>query len=98
MVASDRSIGALGALDGLLGGEGWPPGQLPPAAGRPPPSAALGVSAGHQLRMGGLLSALGDALLGQDLAQPGMLVVHVSFPSCSSVASPGDNHRLSLAS
>jgi hypothetical protein len=27
--------------------------------------------------MGGLRSSFGDALLGQDLAQPGMLVVHV---------------------
>jgi hypothetical protein len=34
-----------------------------------------------QPRMGGLLSPLGDALLGQDLAQPGMLVVHVPSPS-----------------
>jgi hypothetical protein len=34
--------------------------------------------------MGGLLSPLGDALLGQDLAQPGMLVGHVASPSCSS--------------
>jgi hypothetical protein len=31
--------------------------------------------------MGGLLVPLSDALLGQYLAQPGMLVVHVSFPS-----------------
>jgi DNA-binding CsgD family transcriptional regulator/tetratricopeptide (TPR) repeat protein len=34
--------------------------------------------------MGGLLSPLGDALLGQDLAQPSMLVGHVPSPSCSS--------------
>jgi DNA-binding CsgD family transcriptional regulator/tetratricopeptide (TPR) repeat protein len=34
--------------------------------------------------MGGLLSPFGDALLGQDLAQPGMLVAHVPSPSCSS--------------
>jgi hypothetical protein len=34
--------------------------------------------------MGGLLSPLGDVLVGQDLAQPGMLVVHVPFPSGSS--------------
>jgi hypothetical protein len=33
--------------------------------------------------MGGLLSPLGDVLLGQDLAQPGMLVVHVPSPSSS---------------
>jgi len=32
--------------------------------------------------MGSLLSSLGDALVGQDLAQPGMLVVHVpSLPA-----------------
>jgi hypothetical protein len=35
--------------------------------------------------MGGLLSLFGDALLSQYLAQPGMLVVHVCFPFCSSV-------------
>jgi hypothetical protein len=29
--------------------------------------------------MGSLLASLGDALLGQDLAQPGMLVVHMSL-------------------
>jgi hypothetical protein len=28
--------------------------------------------------MGGLLSPFGDALLSQDLAQPGMLVAHVA--------------------
>src|SRR5215218_3320094 len=84
MVGSDRSTGTVGTMDWLLGGDGWPPGQLPPATARPPPSAARRVSATHQPRMGGLLPPLGDALLGQDLAQPGMLVVHVSFPSCSS--------------
>jgi hypothetical protein len=31
--------------------------------------------------MGGLRSSFGDALLGEHLAQPGMLVVHVCFPS-----------------
>ena len=34
--------------------------------------------------MGGLRSSFGDALLGQHLAQPGMLVVHVPSPSYSS--------------
>jgi hypothetical protein len=34
--------------------------------------------------MGGLLVSFGDALLGQCLAQPGMLVVHVCSPSYSS--------------
>jgi hypothetical protein len=33
--------------------------------------------------MGGLLVSFGDALGGQGLAQPSMLVVHVTF-SCSS--------------
>jgi hypothetical protein len=33
--------------------------------------------------MGGLQSLFGDALLSQDLAQPGMLVVHVWFPSAA---------------
>jgi hypothetical protein len=36
--------------------------------------------------MGGLLPPFGDALLGQDLAQPGMLVGHVASPSYSSAA------------
>jgi hypothetical protein len=82
MIASDRSTGALGAVGWLLGGDGWPPGQLPPATGHPCPAPAAGwASATHQSRMGGLLSPFGDALLGQRLAQPGMLVVHVSSPS-----------------
>jgi hypothetical protein len=34
--------------------------------------------------MGGLLPPFGDALLGQHLAQPGMLVIHVPSPSYSS--------------
>src|SRR5215216_2871376 len=89
MVASDRSTGALRVTGWLVGGDGWPPGQLPPATDRPPPSAARRASASHQSRMGGLLVPLGDALLGQDLAQPGMLVVHIlplpaSPPACSS--------------
>jgi hypothetical protein len=36
--------------------------------------------------MGGLLAPFGDALLSQDLAQPGMLVGHVASPSYSSAA------------
>jgi hypothetical protein len=67
--------------DWLVGGDGWPPSRLPPATGRPPPvPATRWTSATHQLRVGGLLSPFGDALLGQRLAQPGMLVVHVAFP------------------
>jgi hypothetical protein len=34
--------------------------------------------------MGGLLPPFGHPLLGQRLAQPGMLVVHNPSPSCSS--------------
>jgi hypothetical protein len=34
--------------------------------------------------MGGLRSSFGGALLGQDLAQPGMLVGHVASPSYNS--------------
>jgi len=41
------------------------------------------ASATEQSCVGGLLVPLGDALVGQDLAQAGMLVVHVSFPSYS---------------
>jgi hypothetical protein len=69
-------------MDWLLGGDGWPPGQLPPATGRPGPTPATRrASATPQPRLGGLLSPLGDVLVGQDLAQPGMLVVHVPSPS-----------------
>jgi hypothetical protein len=71
-------------MDWLLGGDGWPPGQLPPATARPPPSPARRVSTTREPRMGGLLVPLDYALLGQDLDQPGMLVVHGSFPSYSS--------------
>jgi hypothetical protein len=67
----------------LLGGDGWPFGELPPAAGRPRPATAVWwASATDQSCMGGLLVPLGDALVGQRLAQPGMLVVHVpSLPA-----------------
>jgi hypothetical protein len=65
MVASDRSTGAVGAVDGLVGGDSWPPGQLPPATGRPPSvPAARWTSATRQPGVGGLLVAFGDALLG----------------------------------
>jgi hypothetical protein len=57
----------------------WPPGQLPPAIGQPP-TAARRASTTRQPGVGGLLSPFADALLGQHLAQPGMLVVHGSFP------------------
>jgi hypothetical protein len=80
MVASDRSTEAVWATDWLVGGDGWPADQLPPATSRSRPTLALRwASATNQPRMSGLLVPLGDALLGQDLAQPSMLVVHVSF-------------------
>ena len=40
IVGSDRSTGAVGTMDWLLGGDGGPPGQLPPATARPPPDLA----------------------------------------------------------
>jgi hypothetical protein len=84
MVASDRSIDAVRSAGWLLGGDGWPPGQLPPAMGRSRPTPTTRrATAIPQPRMGGLLSLFGDALLSQYLAQPGMLVVHVSFPSAA---------------
>jgi hypothetical protein len=65
----------------LVGRDAWPPGgQPPPATAQPPPSPARRASATHQSRLGGLLVAFGDALLGQGLAQPGMLVVHGPHP------------------
>jgi hypothetical protein len=49
--------------------------------------------------MVGPLPPSGDALLGQDLAQPGVLVVHVSFPSCiSACLFSGRSSGSSLAS
>jgi hypothetical protein len=45
MVASDRSIDAVWAMGWLLVGDGWPPGQLPPATRRPPLASARWVSA-----------------------------------------------------
>jgi hypothetical protein len=78
-------------MDWLLGGDAWSPGQLQRGTSRPrPASAAQWSSAACQPRMDGLLPAFGDALLGQDLAQLGMLVVHVSFPSCVSASFSGD--------
>jgi hypothetical protein len=80
---ADRSTGAVWAMGWLLGGGGWPPGQLPPAMDHPPPApAARWASATRKPCLGGLLSPFGDALVGQHLAQPGMLVVHVpSLPA-----------------
>jgi hypothetical protein len=65
----------------LLGGDGWPAGQLPPATGRPSRAPATRrASAPDQSCVGGLLVSFGDALGGHLLAQPGMLVVHVPLP------------------
>jgi hypothetical protein len=68
------------AVGWLVGRDAWPPGQLPPAAAQPPPAPARRASATHQPGMVSLLMPFGDALLGQGLAQPGMLVVHRSHP------------------
>jgi hypothetical protein len=69
MVASDRSTDAVRAMGWLLGGDGWPASQLPPATGRPRPTPTTRRASGpRQLGMGGLLSPLGDVLVGQDLA------------------------------
>jgi hypothetical protein len=74
-----------GAMGWLLRSDARPPDQLPPATGRQRPApAARRASATHQPRMGGLPVPLGHALLGQHLAQPGMLAGHASFPSCVS--------------
>jgi hypothetical protein len=64
MVGSDRSTSALRATGWLLGGDGWPPGQLPPPTAQPPPAPTRRASAIHQPRMVGLLVSFGDALLG----------------------------------
>jgi hypothetical protein len=40
--------------------------------------------------MSGLFVAFGDVLLGQGLAQPGMLVMHVPSPSCSAACLVSD--------
>jgi hypothetical protein len=45
-----------------------------------PPMPTQRVSVTYQPRMVGLLVAFGDALVGQRLAQLGMLVVHGSHP------------------
>jgi hypothetical protein len=73
-------------MDWLLGGDVWPTDQLPPATGHPPPAAARRASVTCQPGVVGLGVPFGHALLGQDLAQPGMLVVHGSFPSEISTA------------
>jgi hypothetical protein len=61
--------------DGRLGRDARPAGQLPPSS-QPAPVAA-GPSAVGEPGPGGLPVSFRDALLGQSLAQPGMLVVHV---------------------
>jgi hypothetical protein len=67
--------------DGLLvGGTAWPPHQLPPATGCPSAAAARLASATCHPGLGGLMVPVGDALLGQGLAKPGVLVVHGPSP------------------
>src|SRR4029453_12993534 len=78
--SSGRSAGAVGAVGWLVGGPAWPPDSLPPATAQLPPAPPRRASASHQPRMVGLLVPFADALGGQGLAQPGMLVVHGSHP------------------
>jgi hypothetical protein len=61
--------------NGRLGGDAWPAGQLPPPS-QPAPVAARPSAMGEP-GLGGLLVSFADALGGQRLAQPGMLVLHV---------------------
>jgi hypothetical protein len=61
--------------DGRLGSHAWPAGQLPPSS-QPAPVAAPPSAVG-QPGPGGLPVSFRDALFGQRLAQPDMLVVHV---------------------
>jgi hypothetical protein len=79
MGASDRSTDLWGAGDWLVGGDAGPASQLPPATGQPCPAppAAGWASTACQPRMGGLLAAFADALLGQGLTEAGMLVGHL---------------------
>jgi hypothetical protein len=67
--------------DGRLGSDAWPAGQLPPSS--QPASVAARPSAVGEPGTGGLLVSFRDALFGQRLAQPGMLVVHVVAPFVS---------------
>jgi hypothetical protein len=62
--------------DGRLA-DAWPAGQLPPSTGQPAPAASRPTGALGEPGLGGLLVSFRDALGGQLLAQPGMLVVHV---------------------
>ena len=66
-------------VEGQWGGDAWPAGQLPPPTGQPPAAARL-VSAMGEPGPSGLLLSFGDALGGQHLAQPGVLVVHGPHP------------------
>lgn len=72
-------------MDRLIGADAWPPSQPPPATGHPRPAPTLWRATGtRKPRLGGPLLPLGDALLGQHLAEPRMLVAHDVLPSCSS--------------
>jgi tetratricopeptide (TPR) repeat protein len=69
------------AVGWLVGGHVQPPGgQPPPATASSPSAPTRRASVTYQPPLGGLLVAFGDALVGQRLAQPGMLVVHGSHP------------------
>jgi hypothetical protein len=83
MGASDRSADVVWMTDGRPGGGAWPAGQLPPATNGPlPVSAARLTGAVGQPGLGGLLLSFGEALGGEQLAQAGVLVVHIpSLPA-----------------
>ena len=80
MGPSNRLTDRVWVLDGRLAGA-WPAGQPQPLTSQPPP-APVARPAGPmgEPGLGGLLLSFGDALDGQLLAQPGMLVVHVLPP------------------
>jgi hypothetical protein len=52
-------------MDWPVGGDAWPPGQLPPAPDRPPPAAARWASGAYLPLVGGLVVSVGDVLVGQ---------------------------------
>jgi hypothetical protein len=72
------------ALWGAVDGCSWRRLATGPAAtSHEPPSGGAGDAVGDrhpQAAHGGLFPPFADALLGQHLAQPGMLVVHVPSP------------------
>jgi hypothetical protein len=81
--------GCLRSVNWCLGGGRLGDRRRRPATGQPPPAtscpasapAAWRTSAPHRPLAGGLLAPLGHALLGQELAEPCVLVMHGSLLS-----------------